>query len=111
MEKQWEEHKKNIDPAVENKWRKVCKDNLENPVLVECAKKAGRNLITVEACVFDVLFLKSDNERREFIKKLMKGPCHEKDIPFNDNTPCDTQNLGKKTFFRKSTRVIMGGCF
>jgi len=93
VDKQWEEHKKNIDPAVENKWREVCKANLENPELVKCAKKAGRTLISVEACVFDVLFLKSDSERKQFIKNLMRGPCHEKEIEFKEPATNCVTNL------------------
>ena len=91
-DKKFEEHKKNIDPEVEKKVRELCKNNIGNPALVDCIKKAGRTPIDVEACVFDVLFMKSESERKAYIKNLMKGAC-EKEIEFKDTDSCCTRNL------------------
>jgi len=91
-DKKFEEHKKNIDPEVEKKIRELCKGNLENPDLVDCAKKAGRTPLQVEACVFDVLFMKSESERKQYIKHLMKAAC-EKEIEFKDANSCCAKNL------------------
>jgi len=90
-EKKHEEHKKNIDPEVEKKVRELCKANLENQAYIDCSKKLGRTPISVEACVFDVLFMKTESERKAYIKNLMKGHC-EKEIEFKDTDTC-AQNL------------------
>lgn len=91
-EKKHEEHKKNIDPEVEKKVRELCKANLENQAYIDCSKKLGRTPISVEACVFDVLFMKTESERKAYIKNLMKGHC-EKEIEFKDTNSCCARNL------------------
>jgi hypothetical protein len=95
-DKQIEEHNNNIDPAQKKRAEEICKENLENPALVDCAKKLGRSLPDVEACVFDVMFMKSESERKEMVKAMLKtfATACDKEIPFKDSEPCCPTNLG-----------------
>lgn len=91
----------NIPPEDLKRIEQLCKDNIGNPAVNDCAKQLGIPPPDFEECVFDARFLQTAEEQREFIKTMLEGwavVC-KKQIPFVDNGnqgACCTKNMGMK---------------
>jgi len=102
-EEEQKEHDKlinNIPPETKKRVEQLCKDNIGNPEVQDCAKKLGRLPPTVEECAFDAQLLPTEEAQKEFIKTALQTwavGC-KKDIPFVDTGKgeCCKKNVGMK---------------